>query len=170
MDMLVILTAVADWAGWYVVAILVILGSGVGLWVTNQRIEGLKEQNEWLKIRLGDAEKFTPSALVERYASRHKILSDELELLHVDNKANEQRIKEIETEKKKITEELDNIASSLFRAIESCSLRCQFCYSDGRNTRHVGIPVARDGERYLIDIESICKDCGHKTISISNTN
>jgi hypothetical protein len=169
-DIYTILSELAKWVGWPLVALISIVGGAVALWITNQRVEHLKEMNDWLKTRLADAENFTPSALVERYASKHKLLSDELELLYADYKANEQRIKEIESEKKEIAEELDNIASSLFKALEACSFNCLFCSAPNRNIRQIGLPIKRDGERFIVDIETICQGCGHKTISISKAS
>ena len=176
MDIFPILTAIADWTGWAFVAILAILGGGIALWITNQRfesmnqrIEALKESNEWLKLRLADAENFAPSALVERLTSRYKAVNDELELLNADYKANEQRIKTIEFEKQQITTEFENIASSLYKAVlETCSYNCLYCSQPNRIGK-VEIPLVRDGERFIIDIESKCQSCGHKTMSIQKT-
>ena len=177
MDLFPILTAIAEWTGWAFIAVLAIFGGAVAVWIANQRyenlnqsvtqrIESLKESNEWLKLRLSDAENFAPSALIERLTSRYKAVNEELELLYEDHKANEERITLIESEKQQIATEFDKIASSLYKAVEeTCSYNCAFCVQTIKPQK-VEIPLVKDGERLVIDIESKCQKCGHKTMTI----
>lgn len=124
MDIYNLITEVAKWVGWPIITIILLLGGGYVFWVLNQRIDGLKEINGWLEAKAKDAESYSPSALVERLATRHKILTEELEKLHADYKSEKQKIDELEAEKKrrideleaqkdKVAEELDRIAAQL---------------------------------------------------------
>lgn len=167
MDITAVLTELANWIGWPVVAILSVLGGSIAIWIMNQRTESLKESNEWLKLRLEDSQNFSPGALLERLTARHKYLNEEIELLYNDYKVNEQKIQELESEKNEIAEELENVFEQLFNALQACGLKCLFCNQPDKDIRRVGIPITRDGEKFMVDIEAICEGCGHKTISIS---
>jgi hypothetical protein len=167
MEIITTLTEVAKLFGWPVVAILSVLGGSIAIWIMNQRIETLKDANEWLKQRLEEAQNFSPGALLDRLTTRHKYLNEELELLYDDFKANEEKIQVLESEKNGIAEELENIFEQLFNALQACGFNCLFCNQPNKDVQQVGIPVRHDGERFIIDIEAICQGCGHKTIRIS---
>lgn len=168
MDILTTLTLVAEWAGWPIIAVLSILGSGTALWVKNQRIETLKESNEWLKIQLSDAEKMSPTAIVERLAAQNKIFEDEFETLYADYKVNEHRIKEIKKEKENIAIEMDNISKILYETSGYCKYNCAYCHLPPMPDGMAQIPIIRDGKNLLVQFHAKCPSCGHKTMSIQH--
>ncbi len=169
MNTLEALTKIAEWTGWPLVTILTIFACGLALWLFKQRFEILKASNELLKTKLTDAEQMSPTAIVERLASKNKILNDEFDSLHSDFKLNEQRIKEIEKEKEKIEIELEGIADVLCNATSYCKFNCSFCFKTTMSNEAVEFPIERQGEKLIVTIYGKCQKCGHENMSIKKS-
>ncbi len=170
MDILSILKLIAGAAGWPVVTGIAILGCGVALWVKNQRLEFLKEQNETLTKQLEEKEQSSPTALLERIANRNKLLNEEFEFLNNDLKANEKRIKEIEKEKETIEKELEEISAKLCESLRYCKFKCHFCFLPPLPEEEIKIPIVKDGEKLLVNLYAKCPNCGHKIMKITERN
>ena len=113
---------IAGWLGWPIVVALLLLAGGYGYWVLNNRIDSLKEQKDYLELKLSEADKYSADTLVKRLASRLKIISAELERLHYDDRNNNHRITELEKERDQLTQllahDLRHMLQSLLSDIE----------------------------------------------------
>jgi hypothetical protein len=123
MDIYSLITQIANWVGWPIITGALLLSGGYAFWVLNQRIEALKEKNDWLEARVKDAEAYSPSALVERLAERHKILSDQLEILQAEYKSEKQKNESLEAEKNDMIIELENQRNEIDQELDRVAVQ-----------------------------------------------
>ncbi|MBN1396845.1 MAG: response regulator [Bacteroidetes bacterium] len=107
---------IASWLGWPIVVALLLFAGGYGYWLLKNRIDGVKENNDYLKMKLSYADKLSPDFLVERLASRLNIISEELERLHSDDKNNRERITELQTERNEIANDLVHFSRQILQS------------------------------------------------------
>jgi hypothetical protein len=159
-------TLIAGWAGWPVVVAFLLVVGGYGLWAFNNRLEGLKEKNEFLQLKLDEMKTSSPDLLLERLSGRYKILSEELERLDADEQANKQEISKLEVERENIAAELGDAVSQLFKSIDSVQgYDCVFCFS--HDIHHVQIPVELAGRKFTFDMNATCYKCGRRKTQVT---
>ena len=73
---------IATWTGWPVIVSVLLLSIGYGYWAMENRIAILKDKIELLETELSIAKQFVPDILLENLAKRHKLISQELEILN----------------------------------------------------------------------------------------
>ena len=103
MDLYNAISSLIRWEA--IVAILLLIG-GLGIWLLQHRINMLKDDNERLKIKIHEAEKFSPDILAKRLAERHKIALEEIERLKEEKDFNQEIFEDKELELSKITNEV----------------------------------------------------------------
>jgi hypothetical protein len=119
MDLYTLYSNLSSWLGWPI-TFLVILGvSAWGYFVLNNRISLLKEQNNYLEMKLRDAESFRPDIVAIKLAERHKQQADVIEILNQDNIRNMEEIKKREEELEQTRAEMQVLATQLDEAISS---------------------------------------------------
>lgn len=112
---------IADWTGWPVIVAIIIIAGTYGYWILQNRIDGLKENNEYLLIKLDESKRQSPDILFSYLVSRHKILIEELEKLYTDENKNKQAIAQKEVELSdvknqllKLKRDLDHVHERIF--------------------------------------------------------
>lgn len=89
---------IASWTGWPPIVSVLILLIGFGIWTFNNHISLLKQQIEFLNSRLKDIQQFTPDVLASRLAERHKLLTEEVNILNAEREQNERKIEQLNTQ------------------------------------------------------------------------
>lgn len=111
-----LLTSIAGWAGWPFAFSLFFLVVLWGYWLLRNHISFLQDYKDVLERRIDDEKMYFPDLVLERYANRHKRMSEELERLTDDlQKLTEDTQKfqdEIEEKEREIEEkkrQIDNV-------------------------------------------------------------
>ncbi len=128
-------------------------------------IELLKEKNNYLELRLTEAEQQRPDRLVENVSKRVKLLNEELERLNQDKENNEQLITEKEKELSRSKNELKELRAQFERAEELMSeFFCPQCKAPMLSREFAWESVEHDGREIDIDHEHVLYECGLELI------
>lgn len=136
---------IANWAGWPAVVAMLIIAGGFGYWVLKNRMDLLKEKNEWLREQLEQLEKESPDILAHRLTTRVEMQQAELERLGLDKEANQSAINQKEAELKEVNSQISDLQEQLEENqlfLSDSELVCPNC-GDPLSTRTI-IPVYFD--------------------------
>lgn len=120
-----------------------------------------KEKISVLEDKLRDALTEGPDILVEKYAQRVTLLSDELERLAKDHVKNANKIVEKETELEKIRKDLSILKNKLERAQSLMGeFFCKICNAPMLVREYHSQLVEHEGRELDVDHEYIVYECG----------
>lgn len=116
-----LLNSIASWIGWMPVALVLLLAIIIGVWfykeranLSNERIEGLKENLNRVEKELENCKNSSPDIVANRILKKHRLAQEALEELNIENEN-----KEIEIDKLKIEiEETRREAKNYFSLLE----------------------------------------------------
>jgi DNA repair exonuclease SbcCD ATPase subunit len=167
---------ISSWVGWPVVVALLILGGSYAYFVFQNRLDFLKDKNEWLDKQVDELKKFTPDVLAQRLSERLRILTEELERLSVDHKTNQEVIQKKETELNEVKGEIFDLqyqiqrAEDLLQLVSDFGLMCPQCGAPLISKETHYELVEYGGRELDIDHEIIVYDCGRKIIDGETTS
>lgn len=124
---------IASCLGWPIVVALLLAAGGYGYWVLINRIDGLKEKNDYLEMKLSETEKYSPDILVQSLASRLKIISEELGRLYDDFANNKLKITNLESERNYVTQLLAHSFRQIIQSLLSEIAYLKFICKSGNN-------------------------------------
>jgi hypothetical protein len=160
-----IYNTIANWAGWPIVVAIGIVAILYGRWILTNRIESLQERVSSLEA---DLQIFSVDSVIQNLASRHKFAIEEIEKYKSEKMIDHERLSQLENDRDSTAQELNKFASELFSAFfKSCEYKCAFCFMVDDKQNKLELPMKHEDKDYIVKIEAICKECGHKTIEIT---
>lgn len=167
---------ISSWAGWSVVVALLLLSGSYGYFVLQNRLDLLKDKNEWLEKQVNELRNYTPDVLAQRLSERLRILNEELERLSADNKTSREVIQNKESELDEVKGEIYNLQYQIQRAedflqlVSDLGLMCPQCGAP-LITKEIHYELVEYGGRELdIDHEIIVYDCGREIVDGETTS
>jgi hypothetical protein len=152
---------IASWAGWPVVVAVLLLAGGYSHWLLLDRINRIKEENDYLARQNDDLKNNSPDVLAEILAKKKKILMDELETLLSEKEFDKKKINEKEGEIKKVKDELDDLKGQLDRAQEFINeFSCPYCGAPLATREIFPMLGEYEGREIDYDVEIVTYECG----------
>ena len=126
----------------------------------------MKEGRDLLQTKLNEAKNYTPDVLVERLATRHKLLSEELGRLDTDHQTSQELIRIKEAELAKVRVEIDILSKQLVKAqdllqnVTYADLVCPKCGAPLEIREYYPESAEYQGYEVDVDHEHIRYECG----------
>jgi hypothetical protein len=155
---------ISAWTGWPIVVAVMIIGGSLIYTILKENINSLRDENRFIKTKLEDATNNAPDRVVERVLTRHKLLSEEIEELKIDELVNVETISKKESELQTLKEEIEQIKNQLMRAEELIGkFTCPHCGAPLDTNVYHTIWDVIDGKDIDGEIEISSYECGFET-------
>jgi rubrerythrin len=157
----------AGWADWPAVVALLLLIGAFGYWMLNKHIELLKEKIMGLENEIANLKQNTPDVLAQRMANRHKLLTEELERLHLDHKASQEAFEAKKAELEDLGSEINYFGWQLSEAQDLLSENkfvCPHCNSPLVVKEYQVDLEEYGGSEIDVEYEHIVYQCGYELV------
>jgi cell division protein FtsB len=167
---------IARWAGWPAIVAILLLAGTYAYFVLHNRLELLRDKNEWFEKQLTELREYSPDILAQRLAERLRILSEELERLTEDHKTSQKSIQDKEAELTEVKAQIANLkaqiekAQELLRLVSDSGLICPRCGAPLSTREYHADLVEYDGREIDVEHEIIVYECGFEIVDGKTTS